>query len=71
MEENLKKPITIVRQEFIEKLADDINNSNLPLFVIESILKDIYLEVKSMSQKQYEIDKSQYEEKIKLDSKDK
>lgn len=68
MKENIEKPITVIRQEFIEKLTDDINNCGLPLFIIESILKDIYLEVKTMSQRQYEVDKSQYENMLRADS---
>lgn len=64
--EEIQKPITIMRQEFAEKISDVINNCNLPLFIIEPILKDVYLEVKSLSQKQYEIDKEEYENKLKM-----
>lgn len=63
-ENRIIKPITVVRAEFIEKLADTINNSMLPAFIIEPILKDMYLETKAMSQKQYEIDKSNYEKNL-------
>lgn len=64
MNERIEKPITIVRQEFIDALTNNINNCNLPLFVIEPILRDIYLEIKSLSQKQYELEKAEYEQKI-------
>ena len=64
MNENIEKPITVIRQEFIDTISNDINNCNLPLFVIEPILKDIYLEVKSLSQKQYEFEKAEYESKL-------
>jgi hypothetical protein len=60
MNDNLNKPITIVRAEFISNLTNLINNSNLPLFVVEPILKDMYLEVKSVMQKQYEYDLANY-----------
>ena len=63
--ENIEKPMTMIRQEFVDKLVDDINNCGLPLFVIETILKELYLEVKSMSQKQSEIEKMQYEKKLR------
>ena len=66
MKENIEKPITVVRQEFIDTISNDINNCGLPLFVIEPILRDIYLEVKSLSQKQYEIEKAEYEKKIQI-----
>lgn len=64
MKNNIEKPITVVRQEFIDGLVDYINNSGLPLFIIEPILKDIYMEVKAMSQNQYELEKSQYEKQL-------
>lgn len=66
MEKKIEKPITIVRQELIEAISNDINNSNLPLFIVEPILKDMYLEIKSLSQRQYVIDKNEYESKLKL-----
>jgi len=66
MNEKVEKPITMVRQEFIDAISNDINTCNLPFFVIEPILKDIYLEVKSLSQKQYELEKAEYEQKIKI-----
>lgn len=65
MKEKIEKPITVIRQEFIDTISNAINNSNLPLFVIEPILRDIYLEVKSLSQKQYELEKAEYEQKMK------
>ena len=66
MKEKIEKPITIIRQEFIDKISEDINKCNLPLFVIEPILKDIYMEVKSLYQRQCEIEKVEYENKIKM-----
>ncbi len=66
MNEKIEKPITMVRQEFIDTISDNVNNCGLPLFVIEPILRDIYLEVKSLSQKQYEIEKSEYEQRVKV-----
>ena len=65
MKKEIEKPITVVRYEFAEKISDTINNCNLPLFIIEPILRDVYLEVKSLSQKQYEMDKEEYENKLK------
>ena len=50
----IEKPIMMIRQEFIDKLVEDINTCDLPLFVIEPILKDIYMDVKNTLQKQYE-----------------
>ena len=60
MNENVQKPITIVRAEFISNLINLINTSKLPLFIIEPILKDVYFEVKDGAQKQYESDVARY-----------
>lgn len=64
MENQFIKPASVVRVEFITELTNLINNSMLPAFVIEPILKDMYLETKAAVQKQYEIDKKRYEESM-------
>lgn len=58
----LNKPITIVRAEFISNLTKLINESTLPPFVIEPILKDMYIEVRDIAKKQYEFDVAEYEQ---------
>ena len=60
----INKPMSIVRQEFVEQLVNDVNNCQLPLFVIESILQDLLGMVKSAAQKQYEADVAQYEAQL-------
>lgn len=69
MNEKLIKPISVVRQELIEQLVDDINNCQLPMFVIEPILQDMIHMVRTAAQKQYEADKAQYEEMLKKQDK--
>jgi hypothetical protein len=59
--EQITKPITVVRQEFIEKMVEEINNCGLPLFVVEPILKDLLNEVSAAAKRQYEEEKVQYE----------
>lgn len=66
MDEKIEKPITMVRQEFIDALTNDVNNCNLPLFIVEPILKDIYLEVKSLLKKQCEIERAEYEQRMQM-----
>ena len=58
----MNKPITMIRAEFVQNLVNSINTSELPLFIIESILKDTYLEVKAAAQRQYEADIAKYEQ---------
>lgn len=59
-ENKIQKPISIVREEFISRLIEIINQVHLPAFIIESVLKDLYLESKSMAKRQLEIDKEMY-----------
>lgn len=56
------KPMSVCRQEFAEKLIDDINGCNLPFFVIEPILQNALDVVRTAAQKQYEAEKAQYEQ---------
>ena len=70
MNKEIEKPITVARQEFIDTIYEDINKCGLPPFIIEPILKDVYLEVKSLSRKQYEMDRDEYESKLKIGDSD-
>ena len=63
-ENEILKPMSIARAEFISNLTDLINNSMLPPFVIEDVLKDMYGEIKIISQKQLENDKKNYEKML-------
>jgi hypothetical protein len=62
--EQITKPITVVRQEFIEKMVNEVNTCGLPLWAIEPILEDILRLVKAESQRQYETEKAQYEQAL-------
>ena len=58
------KPVTILREEFINNLTDMVNNSELPMFVLEPIFKDMHSKIKIAEQKQLENDKIKYQEMI-------
>ena len=64
MDKNIVKPVTLIRQEFVDTLVKEINNCELPMFVIEPILQDLLDQVKVAAQKQYEADKAQYEAQL-------
>jgi hypothetical protein len=64
MDKNIVKPITLIRQEFVDTLVEEINNCQLPMFVIEPILQDLLDQVRTAAQKQYETDKAQYEAQL-------
>lgn len=64
----MDKPITLSIEDFKQELSKVINNSQLHIFIIDSILKDIYNEIHMIYQNQIERDKKMYEEKnIKSD----
>lgn len=60
----MNKPITLVIEETKTKLAEIINTSGLPPFVIEPMLNTFLQEAHIASKRQYEIDKLQYEQAV-------
>ena len=52
------------RTKNIDNLVNLINSSQLPAFIIESILKDTYKDMSLIAQKQYEKDKADYYKKM-------
>ncbi len=66
----MNKPITLVIEETKTKLAEIINTSGLPPFVIEPILSTFLQEAHAASKRQYEIDKLQYEQAIAKEQED-
>lgn len=71
MEQKITKPVTLIRQELIENLTNEINDCKLPMFVIESILQDLLSAVRTAAQQQYEADKKQYERQLQEQNEDK
>lgn len=61
----MNKPITVAAEEFHNDLIDLINNSGLPFFIIESMMKDLMQEIHSASEKQLMIDKEKYNKFLK------
>lgn len=59
-EKEVMKPAILLKEDFTKKLIELCNNSGLPLFVVEYILKDVYMEVKAVVKKQYESDLAKY-----------
>lgn len=57
----MDKPFSILCEEFRQELTNLINNSGLPPFVIESVLKNYINEVSSLARNQYQVDKARYE----------
>jgi hypothetical protein len=61
----MNKPSTIIYEEFKRDLANLINNCGLPAFVIEPVLRDYTNEIKALAQRQYQLDKAEYDESLK------
>lgn len=70
MENEIRKPLSVAKEEFVNALTDMINNSALPRFIIESVLKDMYADMKVIARKEYEIDKRRYEDSLKHNEKE-
>lgn len=64
METEVKKPVTILRQEFIENFAKLINESGLPAFIIGDVLSGILSEVRALAERQYNNDRENYEKSL-------
>ena len=64
MSKKVMKPMSVARSEFIQALTRLINDSSLPSFVLESILKDMYSDVRALSQRQLEIDLKNYRDAL-------
>lgn len=60
MSKQINKPITILADEFLHDIVNMINDSDLPYFIIENILKDCVKEVHMASQQQLKMDREQF-----------
>lgn len=61
---NISKPISMVLMKLKEGLANQINNANLPLCLVEPIVKDLYMEVHNLSEAQTRKDIEEYNKAI-------
>lgn len=64
MSEQVIKPMSVARADLINTLTRAINESLLPPFVVEAILKDLYADVHLASVKQLEIDRQEFEKSL-------
>ncbi len=61
----MNKPANLIVEETGEKIAKIINESGLPPFLLEPLLKDIYKQISFLKQKELENSKKDYEESLK------
>ena len=62
--EKSDKPLSLVINEFRVNIENVINNSNLPPYIIEPILKDYYNQIALLSNNIYINEKEEYSKKI-------
>lgn len=58
----MNKPITLLREEFINNIVQVCNDSGLPFFAIEDVLKSLLQEIHNAGLQQLQEDKKRYEE---------
>lgn len=66
----MNKPITVVYEDFKRDMADLINNSGLPPFIVEAVLQSYLIEARDVARNQYNIDKAQYEKYLLEENKE-
>lgn len=64
MNDTILKPVTLAKEDFTENLLKLTNDSHLPLFIIEYILKDFLSEIHIASRQQLETDKAEYQKQL-------
>ena len=48
----MQKPITVARQEFIEKISSAVNESGLPAFVVADVFKTFMVQLENLQSEQ-------------------
>lgn len=59
-EEIIQKPLSVARNDLMSDMVDAINNSHLPIMIVEYVVKDLYMDVRAMAQKQYDKEQEEY-----------
>ena len=61
----MNKPANLIVEETKENIVKTINESGLPPFLVEPILKDLYNQINILKQQELEQSKKQYEDSLK------
>lgn len=59
----MEKPLSIKREEFLQRIITAVNESDLPPCVALDVMKGVTEEVANLARRQYEADKKAYAEK--------
>jgi hypothetical protein len=66
----MNKPFTVAYEDFKQELANLINNSGLPALVVEPVLQNYLNETRAVMQRQYQLDKAEYEKSLDKQAKE-
>lgn len=58
---NIEKPLVFKKEDLQKGLTELINNSGLPLFIIEYILKDLIQEVHTLNEQWMNLERNRYQ----------
>lgn len=64
----MEKPITVIKKEFEDKLAQEINQCGLPPFILRPIFQDVLNQLINLENQQLQNDMAQYEASKELES---
>jgi len=67
----MNKPITMQIKELKTKIIKDINESNLPAFIVETTFRDLYNEVRLLALEQEKREEQEYEQFLNEQNKQK
>ena len=65
----MEKPISMILNETKLGLADICNQSGLPSYMLEPILKELYLEAKELAKQQLKQDEATYKASLEQEKK--
>ncbi len=64
----MEKPITLQIEEFRKTIAETIQSSNLPIFLLDYLFRDFYSEIHLLNQNQTQQDGVSYASSIKSEN---
>lgn len=64
----MNKPIIVVKEELKRDIVNSINNSGLPAFIVEYILRDLLSEASVLAKQQYQKELELYNASLENDS---
>lgn len=62
---NIEKPLVLKKEDLQSGIAQLINDSGLPLFIVEYVLKDLLQEVHTVNEQWVNSEKMRYKARVK------